>query len=72
LKSTPIYPQLPPLLPVVPAHLPAQQMPHLENRDGHFATSGVKSINQQIEILHAEEGKYTSGVWQPSRIWNGD
>jgi hypothetical protein len=72
LRATPIYPQLPPLLPVVPAHLTAQQMPQIENRDGHFATSGVMSINQQIEILHAEEGKYARGVWPPSRIWNGD
>jgi hypothetical protein len=72
LRSTPIYPQLPPLLPVVLAHLGARQTPHLENRHGHFATSGVKSINQQIEILQAEEGKNARGDWQPSHIWNGD
>ena len=72
LRSTPIDSQLLPLRLVVPARLPAQQMPHLENRDSRFANSGVMSINQQIEILHAEEGKFARGHWQRARIWNGD
>ena len=28
--------------------------------------------NQQLEILRAEEGKYVDGVWQTTRILNGD
>ncbi len=28
--------------------------------------------NQQIEILRAEEGRYVDGVWQATRILNGD
>jgi Domain of unknown function (DUF5597)/Glycosyl hydrolases family 35 len=28
--------------------------------------------NQQLEILHAEEGRYVDGVWQTIRILNGD
>jgi hypothetical protein len=28
--------------------------------------------NEQLEILHAEEGQYVDGVWQASRIVNGD
>ncbi len=28
--------------------------------------------NLQLEILRAEEGQYVNGVWQMSRIWNGD
>ncbi len=35
-------------------------------------TPGANPLNQQIEILRAEEGKYVNGAWQPSRIWNGD
>ena len=31
-----------------------------------------KDPNQQIEILRAEEGEYVDGVWQASRILNGD
>ena len=33
---------------------------------------GGKPLNQQVEILRAEEGKYVNGAWQLSRIWNGD
>ena len=28
--------------------------------------------NLQLEILRAEEGKYVDGVWQTTRILNGD
>lgn len=28
--------------------------------------------NEQLEILRADEGQYVDGVWQTSRIWNGD
>ena len=28
--------------------------------------------NQQLEILAAEQGQYTQGTWQTTRIWNGD
>ena len=28
--------------------------------------------NAQLEILSAEEGNYVNGVWQMTRIWNGD
>jgi hypothetical protein len=31
-----------------------------------------KQPNQQIEILRAEEGQYIDGVWQVTRILNGD
>ena len=31
-----------------------------------------KQPNQQLEILRAEEGRYVDGVWQTSRILNGD
>jgi hypothetical protein len=31
-----------------------------------------KNRNDQVEILRAEEGQYVAGVWQASRIWNGD
>jgi hypothetical protein len=31
-----------------------------------------KEPNQQIEILRAEEGQYVDGVWQATRILNGD
>jgi hypothetical protein len=40
-----------------------------------FAVSAAelqKEPNQQIEILRAEEGQYVGGVWQPTRILNGD
>ncbi|WP_348268490.1 DUF5597 domain-containing protein [Edaphobacter paludis] len=30
------------------------------------------SKKEQVEILHADEGQYVDGVWQTSRIWNGD
>ena len=33
---------------------------------------GSKPRNEQIEILRADEGQYVNGVWQTSRIWNGD
>ena len=36
------------------------------------AGADAKPLNQQAEILRAEEGKYVNGAWQPSRIWNGD
>jgi hypothetical protein len=36
------------------------------------AGTDAKPLNQQAEILRAEEGKYVNGAWQPSRIWNGD
>jgi Domain of unknown function (DUF5597) len=26
----------------------------------------------RVEILSAEEGSYQSGVWKPTRLWNGD
>ncbi len=32
----------------------------------------VAAHNAQLEILSAEEGKYVNGVWQMTRIWNGD
>jgi len=32
----------------------------------------AKQPNQQIEILRAEEGRYAGGVWQVTRILNGD
>jgi hypothetical protein len=44
LRFSLTYPRLPPLLPAVFAHLAAQRIPHLEKREGRFATSGVKSI----------------------------
>ena len=28
--------------------------------------------NEQTEILRAEQGQYIDGIWQRSRIWNGD
>lgn len=31
-----------------------------------------KNPDQQLEILRADEGAYHQGVWQTSRIWNGD
>ena len=31
-----------------------------------------KRAEQQLEILRAEEGTYSQGVWQSARIWNGD
>jgi beta-galactosidase GanA len=30
------------------------------------------AANEQLEILRADEGEYVNGVWQTSRIWNGD
>jgi hypothetical protein len=36
------------------------------------ATDLQKEPNQQIEILRAEEGQYVDGVWQATRILNGD
>jgi hypothetical protein len=35
-------------------------------------STDAKPLNQQAEILRAEEGKYVDAAWQPSRIWNGD
>lgn len=35
-------------------------------------TPGAKPLNQQLEILRADEGQYANGTWQTSRIWNGD
>ena len=32
----------------------------------------TKTPNQQLEILRAEEGQYVGGVWQVTRILNGD
>ncbi len=32
----------------------------------------AKTPNRQIEILRAEEGQYVDGVWQTTRILNGD
>ncbi len=34
--------------------------------------SATTKGDQQLEILRAEQGTYLNGVWQPSRIWNGD
>jgi Domain of unknown function (DUF5597)/Beta-galactosidase len=36
------------------------------------ASEGTKTESQQIEILRADEGRYNDGVWQTTRIWNGD
>ena len=36
------------------------------------ASPDAKLLDQQAEILRAEEGNYLNGAWQPSRIWNGD
>ena len=36
------------------------------------ATELQKQPNQQIEILRAEEGQYVDGIWQATRILNGD
>ena len=36
------------------------------------ATPGAKPDNEQIEILRADEGEYVNGIWQTSRILNGD
>lgn len=33
---------------------------------------GAVANNEQLEILRADEGQYVDGVWQTSRIWNGD
>jgi hypothetical protein len=35
-------------------------------------TSGAAEKNEQLEILSADEGGYVNGVWQTSRVWNGD
>jgi beta-galactosidase GanA len=35
-------------------------------------SEGTKTESQQIEILRADEGRYNDGVWQTTRIWNGD
>jgi len=35
-------------------------------------TAGKTPRNEQIEILHADQGQYVNGEWQTSRIWNGD
>lgn len=38
-----------------------------------FKMADTPSANkEQVEILRAEEGQYVDGVWQRSRIWNGD
>ena len=31
-----------------------------------------KASTEQVEILQAEQGTYTDGVWHSTRIWNGD
>jgi len=36
------------------------------------ATALQKTPNQQLEILHAEEGNYIDGAWHAARILNGD
>lgn len=36
------------------------------------ADSTGKIPNQQLEILRADEGSYSQGVWTTTRIWNGD
>lgn len=36
------------------------------------SAGGAPSTSEQIEILKAEQGTYTAGVWHSSRIWNGD
>ncbi len=51
---------------------------HLPNAPGSpssFAperSSPTAPQTQQLEILRAEEGHYTNGAWQPTRILNGD
>ena len=37
-----------------------------------FRLADTAAHNQQLEILHAEEGRYVDGVWQTIRILNGD
>jgi len=37
-----------------------------------IAPTPAPGANQQLEILHAEEGRYIDGAWQPTRIVNGD
>jgi hypothetical protein len=37
-----------------------------------FVAASGPEQHEQIEILRAEEGKYVDGVWQASRILNGD
>ena len=34
--------------------------------------SGAKHSNEQVEILHVNQGQYVNGEWRTSRIWNGD
>ncbi len=36
------------------------------------AQVNARPQNRQVEILRAEEGTYVKGVWQMTRIWNGD
>jgi Domain of unknown function (DUF5597)/Beta-galactosidase len=36
------------------------------------APADGKAPPQQLEILRADEGVYRDGVWQNTRIWNGD
>lgn len=36
------------------------------------APADGKPQQQQLEILRADEGQYKDGVWQTTRIWNGD
>jgi hypothetical protein len=37
-----------------------------------FVSTAPAAKNEQLEILHAEQGQYADGSWQRSRIWNGD
>ncbi|HEU5403440.1 MAG TPA: DUF5597 domain-containing protein [Terriglobales bacterium] len=36
------------------------------------APASGKPQTEQLEILEADEGQFKNGVWQTSRIWNGD
>ena len=36
------------------------------------APADGKPQQQQLEILRADEGQYKDGVWQTTRVWNGD
>ena len=60
LRSSLTYPRLPPLLPAVFAHLAAQQMPHLEKRDGRFATPGAKSIRGSRSCMPKKANTFAS------------
>ncbi len=48
-------------------------LPNAPGSPSSFAPAGSGSIQkEQLEILRAEEGRYVDGVWQQTRILNGD